>query len=57
MVFEYCRVGDYLVQKGGVREYRVVHFHELLLVAQFIDHGLIFERERENVFATAIVGG
>lgn len=57
VVFEYFRVGDDLVQKGGVREYRVVHFHELPLVAQFVDHGLIFERERENVFATAVVGG
>jgi hypothetical protein len=26
VVFEYFRIGHYLLQKGGVREYRVVHF-------------------------------
>ena len=33
VVFEYLRVGHYLVQKGGIREDRVVYFCELLLVA------------------------
>jgi hypothetical protein len=55
VVFEYLRVGDYLVQKGGIREYRVVYFCELLLVAQLFDEGLVLTREGENIFATAIV--
>jgi hypothetical protein len=54
-VFEYLRVGYYLVQKGGIREDRVVHFCELLLVAQLVDEGLVLTRECENIFATTIV--
>ena len=46
-----------LVQKGGVREYRVVHICKLSFVAQSIDEVLVFTRERENIFATTIVAG
>lgn len=56
-VLEYRRVGHDLIQKGGIREDRVVYFCELLLVAQLFDEGLVFARERENIFATAIITG
>jgi len=42
---------------GGVREDRVVYFCELLLIAQLFDENLIFARERENIFAAAIITG
>jgi len=45
VVFEYFRIGHYLLQKGGVREYRVVHFRELSFVAYLVDEGLVFTRE------------
>lgn len=54
-VFEYRRVCHDLVQKGGIREDRVVYFCELLLVAQLFDKSLVFARELENIFATAII--
>jgi hypothetical protein len=54
-VLEYRRVGHDLVQKGGVREDRVVYFCELLLVAQLFDESLVFAWEHENIFATAII--
>jgi hypothetical protein len=56
-VLEYRRVGHDLIQKGGIREDRVVYFCELLLVAQLFDESLVFARERENIFATAIITG
>lgn len=56
-IFEYCRVGDDLLQKGGIREDRVVYFREFLLVAQIFDESLVFAREREYIFATAIITG
>lgn len=46
-----------LVQKGGVREYRVVRLCELSLVAQSIDQVLVFAGEGENIFATTVVAG
>ena len=55
VVFEYLRVGHYLVQKGGIREDRVVYFCELLLVAQLFNESLVLAREGEKIFATAIV--
>ena len=56
-VLEYRRVGHDLFQKGGIREDRVIYFCELLLVAQLVDESLIFTREDENIFATAIITG
>lgn len=56
-VLEYRRVGHDLIQKSGIREDRVVYFRELLLVSQLFDENLIFARERENIFATAIITG
>lgn len=56
-VLEYRRVGHDLIQKGGIREDCVVYFCELLLVAQLFDESLVFARERENIFATAIITG
>jgi hypothetical protein len=56
-VLEYRRVGHDLIQKGGIREDRVVYFCELSLVAQLLDKTLVFARERENIFATAIITG
>jgi len=56
-VLEYRRVRHDLIQKSGIRENRVVYFCELLLVAQLFDESLIFAREHENIFATAIITG
>jgi hypothetical protein len=56
-VLEYRRVGHDLTQEGGIHEDRVVYFCELLLVAQLFDENLVFARERENIFATAIITG
>lgn len=56
-VLEYRGVGHDLTQEGGIREDRVVYFCELLLVAQLFDENLVFARERENIFATAIITG
>jgi hypothetical protein len=56
-VLKYRRVGHDLIQKCGIREDRVVYFCELLLVAQLLDKTLVFARERENIFATAIITG
>jgi hypothetical protein len=56
-VLEYRRVSHDLTQKGGIREDRVVYFCELLLVAQLFDESMVFARERENIFATAIISG
>jgi len=56
-VLEYRRVGHDLIQKGNIREDRVVYFCELLLIAQLFDENLIFARERENIFAAAIITG
>ena len=54
-VLEYFRVRYDLVQKGGIREYRIIHFCEFSLVSQLFDESLVFARERENVFAPAII--
>ena len=56
-VLEYRRISHNLIQKGGICEDRVVYFCELLLVAQLFDESLVFARERENIFATAIITG
>lgn len=56
-VLEYRRVGNDLIQKGGIREDSVVCFRELLLVAQLFDESLVFAREREDIFTTAIITG
>ena len=56
-VLEYRRVGHDLIQKGGIREDRVVYFCEPLLIAQLFDENLVFARKRKNIFATAIITG
>jgi hypothetical protein len=56
-VLEYRRVSHDLIQKGGIREDRVIYFCELLLVAQLFDESLVFAREHEYIFATAIITG
>jgi hypothetical protein len=56
-VLEYLRIGYDLIQKGGVREDRIVHLCKLSLVAQLFDECLVFARESENIFAAAIVTG
>jgi hypothetical protein len=56
-VLEYRRVGHDLIQKGGIRKNSVIYFCKLLLIVQLFDENLVFARERENIFATAIITG